>query len=164
MSLMRLKIKADGIEETIKFMDTTDKRIHDGIVAGLTASSNYLRDAIKAKFGSYQNTGGNGGGSWKKLKYSTVVRKRKRGMGSNANKPLLGTGEMRDSIKSVVNKNKLIAGVMSDDPKLVHHVYGAPRAGVPRRDPVLITTKEEEENIVKVFEEELFKVVFKEEL
>ena len=39
---------------------------------------------------------------------------------------------------------------MSDDDKLIHHMYGAPQAGVPKRDPVRPTTKEERETCLKI--------------
>ena len=38
---------------------------------------------------------------------------------------------------------KHTVAVKSDDPKLVHHIYGAPAANVPKRDPVRPTVKEE---------------------
>jgi hypothetical protein len=45
---------------------------------------------------------------------------------------------------------KHTVAIKSDDEKIVHHIYGAPGAGVPKRDPVRPTVKEERENCIKI--------------
>lgn len=156
-----MKVDVSGLNEIIKELDTMDKSIKVGTRRGLVKSSIYLRDKIKERFGTYQASGGDGGGPWKRLLYATVVRKRKKGYGTSANSPLVKTGKLRESIKNRINRAGTEASIYSNDTRLKYHVYGAPRMGVPKRDPMKITTKEEQENVIEIFKEELLDEISK---
>ena len=137
-----IKVDVKGVEEAIRFLDQTDDNIRKGSIIGLREASKYLVDKIKSKFGTYQP-------GWAKLAYDTVVRKVRKGQSS---RPLLATGKMKESVKArnYTSGNRLKSTVYSDDEKIIHHIFGAPRAGVPKRDPMLITTTEEEDEITNI--------------
>lgn len=156
-----MNIRVRGLSEATRHMDITDEAVRNGIRKGMTEASAYLKDKIKEKFGHYQSTGGSGGGPWKRLDYKTIVRKRKKGFGGNANSPLVKTGKMRDSIVNKVRNDGMEAIISSNDEKILYHIYGAPRKGIPKRDPMLITSQEEEENVVRILEEAVYDEIFK---
>lgn len=127
---------------------------------GTTNAAQHLLEKVKSKIGTYQSTGGppGGHGRWKKLKFETIQRKLRRH--NVGDKPLLASGELRDSFKVVTGgKGRLSASVGSDSDYLIHHVYGAPGANVPMRDPIRVTATEERDECHKIIEEEIEKVI-----
>jgi hypothetical protein len=152
--LGEVKVRIKGIDRTLRELANTNDDTLDAARSGVHKAAEYLMEVIKEKFGVYQDTGGNGGGAWARLKFETIQRKmRKYGVGD---KPLIASGEMRDSfyIKEG-GEGTIAASVASRDPKLIHHIYGAPRAGVPRRDPMLVTAVEEHDMCHDIVEDEI---------
>ena len=137
-----------------------DRKTYDAARDGTVLAAEYLLEKVKAKIGVYQSTGGppGGYGRWPKLKYDTIKKKlRKYGVG---NKPLLMTGDLSESFTVVEGgKGRVSASVGSDSDYLVHHVYGAPGAKVPMRDPIRITAVEERDACHKIIEDEIMKVI-----
>ena len=113
---------------------------------GTILSAKHLMACIIDKFGKKNPTGGDpiGRGSWKALKYETRVRKvRKYGHDKG---PLIASGKAKDSFTVIEGgANRLAASVGTDCNYLIHHIYGAPAANVPMRDPIRVTQEEEKQ-------------------
>ena len=139
-----IKVRIRGVNQVIRWTAGCNETALKGAQKGAIEAAEYLMDVIKEKFGTYQSTGGTGGGPWAKLKFETIVRKlRAYGVGD---KPLVASGSMKDSFYvKPGGPNTISASVASKDDKLLHHIYGAPRRGVPKRDPMLVTALEEED-------------------
>lgn len=137
-----IKVRIRGIDQAIRWAAGCNEMALKGAQDGAVEAAGYLMDVIKEKFGTYQSTGGDGGGTWSKLKFETIARKLRRfGVGD---KPLVASGKMRDSFYvKPGGPGTIAASVVSQDDKLLHHIYGAPRRGVPKRDPMLVTAIEE---------------------
>jgi phage gpG-like protein len=75
------------------------------------------------------------GRSWEPVKASTL---RSRQVRTDDARPLVDTSELRASIQSdsAINLARMRAVIGSSKEFLVHHEFGAPEAGIPRR-PVL---------------------------
>lgn len=146
------------IRDLAKINDETFKAARRGTVL----AAEHLLEKVKSKIGVYQSTGGppGGYGRWPRLKYETRLKKlRKYGVGD---KPLLMKGEdgLLGSFSVVEGgKGRLSASVGSSSPYLIHHVYGAPGANVPMRDPIRVTAKEEMEACHKIIEDEIMKEI-----
>jgi hypothetical protein len=158
-----IRAHLSGFDKFIRTFDRTNQDVEDALYEGTEDAANYLRERIEEKFGVYQSTGGTGNGPWAKLKYKTIAQKRKRGHGANATKPLVETGDMMFSfdIQTSNRTRKHTATITSDDEKLLYHIYGAPEAGLPRRDPVRPTFEEERQNCFDIIVESVRKRVFK---
>lgn len=143
-----VKVRVRGIDSTIRDLARTDAEHMKAVRKGIVDAAEYLLEMMQRKFGVYQATGGTGGGKWERLKYETNAKKlRKFGF---SNKPLIATGSLKDSLTVLQSedilsgtKKTLAASVGSLDPKMIHHVYGAPRRNVPPRDLMLVTAVEE---------------------
>lgn len=129
---------------------------------GTVKAAHHLLEKVVAKIGKYQSTGGmmGGRGRWEKLKEETIRKKlRKYNVGD---KPLFASGELKESFSVVEGgKGRLSASVGSDSDYLIHHVYGAPGASVPMRDPIRVTAVEEAEECHKIIEDEITKEISK---
>jgi hypothetical protein len=143
-----IKVHLVGFDSFIRDFDRTNDKIEQGLYDGTDSAANYLRDCIEDKFGTYQSRGGPSNGLWPKLKYKTIVSKRKKGNSGNATKPLVDYGDMMFSfdIQTSNRTRKHTATITSDDDKILYHIYGAPHASVPRRDPVRPTLEDERQH------------------
>lgn len=149
-----IKVRVTGVDAVVRAFDRTQQRIEDALTEGTEEAGDYLIECIEDKFGVYQP-------GWDKLKYETIVRKRRRGAGANANKPLIEFGDMMFSFykKTSARTRKHIVHILTDDTKIVHHIYGAPDAGVPKRDPVRPTVKEENDECLKIIKDAVGRAV-----
>ena len=154
------KVRIRGIDTYIRDLAKLDDQTFYATEDGIEKAAQHLLQKVVAKIGVYQSTGGkpNGHGRWPKLKHETVKKKMfKYGIGD---KPLLASGKLRDSFKIIKGgKGRLSASVGSDSDYLIHHVYGAPGAHVPMRDPIRITAMEEMETCHKIIEDEVMKSI-----
>lgn len=142
MANMRVRIK--GVDTTVRSLASISDYVHDAAHDGCTEAAEYLKDKIEDKIGTYQSTGGPGNGPWPSLTESTLRKHRKIGRG---NTPLEYTGELKGSFYvQEGGKGRLAAQVKSSCKYIIHHIYGAPRKSVPKRDPMLCTAKEEAKN------------------
>lgn len=132
-----------GMDAVIRGFDRRIDGMEEALDEGCIEAAEYLQECIENKFGHYQT-------GWAPLKDDTVRKKVHKGNGANANKPLVDYGDMMFSfvIDTSNRSRKHTVAVKSDDPKLVHHMYGAPAAGVPKRDPVRPTVKEERQTCI----------------
>lgn len=157
---MALKVRIRGVDTYIRDLAKTSDETFNAARKGVILSAEYLLEKVKAKIGVYQSTGGppGGHGRWTKLKENTIWKKiTKYGVGD---KPLFMTGDLKESFTVVKGgKGRLSASVGSDSPYLVHHVYGAPGAHVPMRDPIRVTATEERDACHKIIEDEITKVI-----
>lgn len=159
---MAFKVRIRGIDAYIRDLAKIDTESYNAARRGTVLAAEHLLEKVKAKIGVYQSTGGppGGYGRWPKLKYETRLKKlRKYGVGD---KPLLMTGNLRDSFTVVEGgRGRLSASVGSDSDYLIHHVYGAPGAKVPMRDPIRVTAVEERDTCHKIIEDEVMEVIDK---
>lgn len=151
-----INVRVRGVDAYIRSLVKANDFIFDEAREGIEDAAEYLKEKIEDKFGTYQQTGGdpNGYGRWKKLAEDTRWKKaRKYGF---ADKPLVATGAAQNSwsIKKG-GKGRLSASVSSSSDYLIHHIYGAPGANVPMRDPARITAKEELEACNKIIEKKI---------
>lgn len=146
---MALKFRVRGVDRYIRDLAKIDQKTFDAAREGVIEAAEYLRDVVKEKIGTYQP-------GWAKLKYETIKKKLRRyGV---YEKPLYASGAMKDSIRVFKGgKGRLAASVGSDSPYLVHHVYGAPGAGVPQRDPIKVTAVEEMDMCHQIIEERIMR-------
>lgn len=141
-----LNVRVRGVDTAVRNLVRANEDILDEAREGCEDAAEYLMDKIIAKFGVYQPTGGDpkGYGAWRKLAMSTRFSKMRRYGFSD--RPLIATGATKDSFSiKKAGKGRLAASVSSDSDTLKHHVYGAPRANVPMRDPARVTAKEEKD-------------------
>ncbi len=137
-----ISVRIRGIDTTIRKLVNTHDGIYDNTRDAINTAAAMLLERIKAKFGVYQSTGGDPGGygSWQKLKYNTIKMKLQHGY---PNKPLIMTGNTMNSFSiKEGGEGRLSASVSSSSKVLIHHIYGAPKAHVPMRDPARITAME----------------------
>lgn len=135
-----IRAHVSGIDAVIRNFDRRAEGMEEALDEGCTKAAEYLQECIENKFGVYQK-------GWKPLAYLTRLKKRRKGNGANSNKPLVDYGDMMFSFYiDISNRSRRhTVAIKSDDERLIHHMYGAPRAGVPKRDPVRPTVKEERE-------------------
>lgn len=143
--VIMIRTHVSGIDAVIRNFDRRIDGMEEALDEGCIEAAEYLQECIENKFGVYQS-------GWKRLKPETIKKKSLKGNGSNASKPLVDYGDMMFSfyIDTSNRSRKHTVAVKSDDERLVHHIYGAPSAGVPRRDPVRPTAKEERENCIEI--------------
>lgn len=137
-----IKVRIKGVDAVVRSYDRKKEGIEDALTEGTEEAADYLIECIEDKFGVYQP-------GWEKLKPETIFKKV-----MNKTKPLVEFGDMMFSFnkRTSVRTRKHVVHITSDDPKLIHHMYGAPGANVPKRDPVRPTVKEENDtclNIIK---------------
>lgn len=149
-----ITVKVRGVDAVVRSFDRKKEGIEQALSEGTEEAGDYLIERIEDKFGVYQP-------GWAKLKYETIARKRRRGAGSNANKPLIEFGDMMFSFfkKTSAKTRKHIVHISSDDPKLIHHMYGAPAKNVPKRDPVRPTIKEENDKCLEIIKDAVRRVL-----
>lgn len=157
---MALKVRIRGIDTYIRDLAKIDHGTYDAARRGAVKAAQHLLEKVVAKIGKYQSTGGmmGGRGIWERLKEETIRKKlRKYNVGD---KPLLASGDLKDSFSVVEGgRGRLSASVGSDSDYLIHHVYGAPGAHVPRRDPIRVTAVEEADTCHKIIEDEIMKEI-----
>lgn len=149
-----IKVRLSGVDATVRLFDRTRDDIEEALYEGTEEAGEYLKECIENKFGVYQP-------GWAKLKYETIRRKRRRGFGGNAMKPLVESGDMMFSFNVVTSAKtrKHVVHITSDDPKLIHHIYGAPAQNVPKRDPVRPTIKEENEKCLNIIKDAVRRIL-----
>lgn len=154
MADYEVRVHVSGVDAIIRNFDRRIQGMEDALDEGCTEAAEYLKECIEDKFGVYQK-------GWKPLKYETRIKKKRKGNGANSNKPLVDYGDMMFSfeIDTSNRTRKHTIAVTSDDERLIHHIYGAPGAGVPKRDPVRPTVKEERENCLKILIEKVKEVM-----
>ena len=155
---MAIRFRVRGVDKYVRDLSKTSDEAFMHARTGVEKAAEYLLEKVISKIGVYQPTGGDpkGYGRWKKLKYETVVRKLRRY--NVGDKPLLASGALKDSFSVIKGgKGRLSASVGSDSEYLVHHVYGAPGANVPMRDPIRITAIEELDECHKIIADEIIK-------
>ena len=133
--------KISGVDPLLRNFNRKKKGIEDALTQGTSDAADHLIDCITEKFGRYQP-------GWAKLKPDTVRKK-------GHDEPLIETSDMMFSFYKQISAKtrKHVVWVKSDDPKLPHHMYGAPGANVPKRDPVRPTTKEENDACLEIIAE-----------
>lgn len=154
------KVRIRGIDTYIRDLAKIDQKTYNAVEDGVLKAAEHLLKNVVAKIGVYQSTGGppGGHGRWRKLKHETIKKKAfKYGVGD---KPLLASTALKNSFKVIKGgKGRLSASVGSDSDYLIHHVYGAPGANVPMRDPIRITAVEERDTCHQIIEDEVMKVI-----
>ena len=157
---MGLKVRIRGIDTYIRDLAKISTETYGATRRGTVKAAQHLLEKVVAKIGKYQPTGGppKGYGWWKKLKDETVKKKlRKYNVGD---KPLLASGKLKGSFSVVEGgRGRISASVGSDSDYLVHHVYGAPGANVPMRDPIRVTAVEEADACHKIIEDEVMEII-----
>lgn len=151
---MQIRAHISGVDAVVRNFDRRIDGMEEALDEGCTDAAEYLKERIEDKFGVYQP-------GWKPLQYITRLKKIRKGNGANANKPLVDYGDMMFSfdISTSNRTRKHTVAITSDDEKLVHHIYGAPRAGVPKRDPVRPTVKEEREKCLEILADRVKEVM-----
>lgn len=145
------KVRIRGVNQTVRQLVRDNEAIYEGAREGCNEAARYLLGIIKAKFGKYNPTGGppGGHGGWPKLKPDTIWKKVRK-YGSNKG-PLIASGKTVGSLTVVEGgKGRLAASVGADSSYLIHHVYGAPGANVPMRDPMRVTALEEKDKCTEI--------------
>lgn len=143
--MAEIRVHVSGIDATIRNFNRRIEGMEEALDEGCTEAAEYLKECIEDKFGVYQK-------GWKRLKPETIKKKSLKGNGANAAKPLVDYGDMMFSfdIDTSNRTRRHTVAVTSDDERLIHHIYGAPGAGVPKRDPVRPTVKEERETCIDI--------------
>ena len=146
MADIRVRIK--GVDKTVRSLASISDYINDAAHDGCTEAAEHLKNKIEDKVGSYQSTGGPNGGPWPQLTRSTLFKHMRIGKGDT---PLDYTGGLKGSFYvQEGGKGRLSAQVKSSCEYIIHHIYGAPRKHVPKRDPMLCTANEERENCRRI--------------
>lgn len=142
-----IKVHVSGVDRVVKELRELGGNIEDALDEACTEAAEHLRDSISDKFGYYQD-------GWDQLKPDTINHK------GGSDEPLIESGDMMFSfeIETSNSTRKHTATVYSEDEKLLHHVYGAPNANVPMRDPVRPTTKEEKDECIKIIKNKVKEV------
>ena len=138
-----IKVRIKGVDAVVRSYDRKKEGIEEALTEGAEEAADYLIECIEDKFGVYQP-------GWEKLKPETIFKKV-----MNKTKPLVEFGDMMFSFdkKTSVKTRKHVVHITSDDPKLIHHMYGAPSANVPKRDPVRPTVKEENDTCLNMIKD-----------
>lgn len=155
-----IKVRVRGVDRYVRDLAKLSYETYDGAREGVEKAAQHLLEKVVAKIGVYQSTGGppGGYGRWAKLKFETIMKKLRRY--NVGDKPLYASGALKGSFSVVPGgKGRLSASVGSDSPYLIHHIYGAPGANVPMRDPIRVTAKEELEECHKIIEKEIMKEI-----
>ena len=149
-----IKVRVTGVDRTVRMYDRTKEKIEEALTTGTEEAGNFLIEEIEDKFGKYQS-------GWQHLKLETIKRKIRRGAGANADKPLIEFGDMMFSFERVTSAKtrKHVVHIVSNDPKLVHHMYGAPARNVPKRDPVRPTMKENNDKALEIIKNAVERVL-----
>lgn len=157
-----VKIRIRGINQVTRSLSYASDLTYQAARRGTVKAAKYLLQKILAKFGHYQSTGGPGGGPWPQLKFETIKKKLlKYGVG---NKPLIASGQMSNSSNWTVvegGTGRLAASVGTDDEKILNHIYGAPHAHIPQRDPCRVTAVEEMDKCRQIITDEVINALTK---
>lgn len=149
-------VRIRGVNNVVRQLVKDNEALYDGAREGCNDAAKHLLEVIRGKFGKYNSTGGppGGHGSWPKLKFETRMRKVRR-YGSDKG-PLIASGKTVGSLKvKEGGKGRLAASVSAESDYLIHHVYGAPGANVPMRDPMRVTALEEKDECTKIILEHI---------
>ena len=151
-----VRVHVQGLDKVLRDIDRTIEGMEDALDEGCQDAAEYLQECIEDKFGVYQP-------GWKPLQYVTRLKKARKGNGANSNKPLVDFGDMMFSFYTETSNRsrKHTVTVKSDDRRLLYHMFGArsKKRGVPKRDPVRPTVKEERDNCVKMILDKVMEVL-----
>lgn len=152
---MDVKVRVHGISHVMRELARANKEEEIALRRGVHESAEFLMGKIKEKFGVYQPNGGSGGGPWKQLTFETNMKKlRKWGF---TNKPLLGSGALRDSLYiKDTNGKSIMSSVASNSPYMVYHVYGAPARNLPPRDAMLVSAEQYKDDCRKIILDNIY--------
>lgn len=155
-----MKVRVRGVNRYIRDLAKLSYETYDGARDGVEKAAQHLLEKVVSKIGVYQSSGGSPGGygGWPKLKFETIKKKLR--IYNVGDKPLYASGALKGSFSVIPGgKGRLSASVGSSASYLIHHVYGAPGANVPMRDPIRITAKEEMEKCYDIIEKEIMKEI-----
>jgi phage gpG-like protein len=162
---MNIDIKLVGDRELNMYLNRTMDGIKKEINSGLKDIADHLKDKVQEKFGTYHS-------SWPKLKRASVIAKYRRrgrlkGMPSRgpiravigADDPLVLFGKLKGSIEKEINYGAKEAVVYSDAEHAAVHEYGYAPKGVPSRSYMRVTLWEETDEIVKIIDSKIDKLI-----
>lgn len=154
-----VKVRVRGVDTTIRDLVRQKEELRSNAQRGVKEAAGYLMQIMIEKMGSYQSTGGVGGGPWAKLKPDTKFTKMRKYGSSTANTPLVATGNMKNSfgVIGATTTKGIAASVTNTDPKMIYHIYGSPKMGLPPRDVMLITAIEETDMTHDIIMDEVLK-------
>jgi phage gpG-like protein len=130
VALFDAKVDVDDVHAILSDLDTSAQDLSDE----MAAVSEMFVAAVSDRYES------EGDGQWDELKESTVARRRK---GSGGVKILQDTGVMAGSTEAA--HGSMWAEAATGVEYAIHHVYGAPRANIPQRNPFEIDERYFEE-------------------
>lgn len=138
MVINMISVHIKGVDKVVRDIRGISNDLEGALDEGCKEAAEHLRNAMSDKFGYYQK-------GWKRLKPDTIQKK-------GADEPLIDSGDMMFSLETKTSNRtrKHTVTIFSEDEKLPYHVYGAPNANVPRRDPIKPTTVEERENCINI--------------
>jgi phage gpG-like protein len=157
---MSLNFQIIGDKELVAYLNGIDKNIKPQIKSGLSDIGTHLKREVKNKFGVYQKT-------WPKLKRASVIAKyrrrtlagfkTKKGKGSSigSDDPLFLFGNLKNSIQKELSG--LEVTIYSDNEYSAVHEYGYKH--VPARSYMRLTLDEETENVVKIMDSKIGKLI-----
>jgi len=148
---MQLRARVHGIDKVMRELAKASEDDKRAIRAGIHEAAEHLKAKIEAKIGKYQ-------AGWAQLTWDTNKKKlRKWGF---TGKPLYGSGSLKGSfyVHDSTGGNTLMSSVGSSDPKIIHHVYGAPKVNLPPRDPMLVTSDEERDACRQIIIKHIYSV------
>lgn len=143
-------VKTTGIDKLIREFDRKIDGMDDALTEGTEEAADYLIDKMIDKFGTYQP-------GWAQLKQNTIDKEYMMGFGGNADKPLVMSSDMMFAFdKETRRRTRMhVVWITNDDPKMPWHMYGVPSAGVPARDPVRPTMKEEHDKVFDIIRQKV---------
>lgn len=158
---MQFDIKIVGDNELQLFLNRTAKNIKPALISGLDEAGDLLQGKIKEKFGTYQ-------AGWPKLKRASVIAKSrkktqlkgvKRGsaVSIGIDSPLLLMSNLKNSIQKEIRNAGLEAVIFSDEVYAAVHEYGYKQ--VPARSYMRLTLWDEEENVIRIIESKIDKLL-----
>lgn len=154
MVILMFKVRIRGVDRVIRNLVRANDDVYESARNGCNAAAEHLLNKIRSKFGVYNSTGGDpgGAGAWKKLTLGTRLKKVQK-YGTDRG-PLIASGKTVNSLSiKEGGKGTLAASVTVDSDYMIHHVYGAPGANVPMRDPMRVTAKEERDKCHDIIED-----------
>lgn len=135
MSLVTVNFDASGLLLVLESYDRHGKNLRDamGLIAG---------DLVERVEENFATEGASSpAGSWDVLAESTLMRRRKKGLGA---KILQDTGAMAGSV--MPEYGNLYAEAYTNDPKAPFHTSDAPREVIPLRDFMSVDLAEVQED------------------
>lgn len=139
-----VKVTLSGVDALIRKYDKKIDDINDAMESGCDDVGYYLVEKIKAKFPTMTPA----------HKPDTPYREMRRG-GASPFAMLEENGEMKESItyRTSNRTRSHVVNIISNSIKLLWHMHGVPKRGVPKRDPVRPTVREEKQKCLDTIRE-----------